>query len=116
MDDMRERLIELLDKVQYHGNATETETSYIQNSTLADYLIKNGVILPMCRVGDILWFPSVKKNKVYSKVIKEISIHEKDGDIEQYVYASYGYFPLEYIGNTVFLSKEEAQKALENEN
>ena len=41
----RERLIELLDDKQYHGNSTKSRVNYIQNSELADYLLEHGVIV-----------------------------------------------------------------------
>ena len=102
----RERLIELLRTVD---NMRLMRKGF---SECADYLLANGVIVPPCKVGDILWIPSVNSNKVYSKIIKEILIHEKDGEIGKYVYASSAYFPFENIGKTVFLTKEEAEKAL----
>lgn len=105
----RERLIELIDKVlvKYDRGCLP----FVMNE-IADYLIENGVIVPPCKVGDILWIPSVNSNNVYSKVIKEILIHEKDGEIGKYVYASSAYFPFENIGKTVFLTKEKAEQAL----
>ena len=43
----KERLIELLDDKQYHGNSTKSRVNYIQNSELADYLIEHGItVLP----------------------------------------------------------------------
>lgn len=39
----REKLIELLDEVQYQGNSTEFGVNYVFNSTIADHLIANGV-------------------------------------------------------------------------
>ncbi len=101
---MRDRLIELLD--DYMGN------EFSKNDGLADYLLANGVIVPPCKVGDVLWIPSVNLNKVYSKVVKEILIQEKDDEVGMYVYASFAYFPFENIGKTVFLTREEAEQAL----
>ena len=46
MPNTREKLIELLSKVQYQGNAVHGfHDKYIQNSELADHLIANGVTL-----------------------------------------------------------------------
>ena len=46
MDNTREKLIELLCKVQYQGNAVHGyQDKYIQNSELADHLIANGVTI-----------------------------------------------------------------------
>lgn len=96
---MRDRLIEMLG-------------DYLYSEQIADHLIANGVIVPPCKVGDMLWDTSVTSNRVYSKVIEEISIHEKDGDIGKYVYADGVYFPFESFGETIFLTREEAEKAL----
>ena len=79
---------------------------------VAEYLTANGVIVPPCKVGDVVWIPSVNSNRVYSKPVKEILIHEKDGEIGKYIYCSSAYFPFENIGKTVFLSRDEAEKAL----
>ena len=43
MPNTREKLIELLDEVQYQGNSTETGVNYVFNGAIADYLIANGV-------------------------------------------------------------------------
>lgn len=60
----REKLIELLDKIQYHGNATETGINRIQNSNIADYLLTNGVIVLPCKVGDTLF--GISRGKIIS--------------------------------------------------
>ena len=106
---MRDRLIEILTKTfdeQYE------KRRLITPQHTADYLLANGVIVPPCKIGDILWIPSVNSNRVYSKVIEEILIREKDGEIGKYVYASSVYFPFENIGKTVFLTREEAESAI----
>lgn len=42
----RDRLIELISRVQYLGGLEEK---------VADYLLANGVIVPPCKVGDTVW-------------------------------------------------------------
>lgn len=115
----RDRLIELIVNADVHDSyecklCTRKDISCTRCGAekFADYLLANGVIAPPCKVGDILWIPSVNSNKVYSKIIKEILVHEKDGEIGKYIYASSAYFPFENIGKTVFLTKKEAEKAL----
>jgi hypothetical protein len=108
--ESRDRLVELIDKA-----VKQDEFMYpadVETASIADHLLANGIIVPPCKVGDVLWIPSAYPNKVYSKVIKEILIHEKDGEIGKYVYASSAYFPFENIGKTVFLTKEEAEEKL----
>ncbi len=106
---MRDRLIELLDSIQDKGKKYEyTENSIsvlqIDNGTIADYLIANGVIVPPCKVGDEVYevdydFESDKFEVVESKVwgiaiMTTNNIHT-----------------IENLGKTVFLTKEEAEKA-----
>lgn len=69
----REKLIELLCKVQYQGNAVHGyQDKYIQNSELADHLIANGVTLDN-QVSSSKWI-SVKDR-----------LPEEDGDYLIYV-------------------------------
>ena len=52
MDDMRERLIELVQTSPYVDVLYGTYEEY---GYVADYLIKNGVILPPCKVGEVVY-------------------------------------------------------------
>lgn len=55
----REKLIELLCKVQYQGNAVHgSPDTYIQNSEIADHLIANGVTFQ--KEGRLYWKPVEK--------------------------------------------------------
>lgn len=125
---MRDRLIELIDnatveKVQYYPSGTPAVMcceKAVNKSTaiqLADYLLANGVIVPPCKVGDTLYVISQMKDKrilpfineyeVTSISIKKKSIviyHEMDGYIK--------IFKQNDFGKTVFLTKEEAERAL----
>lgn len=102
---MREKLIELLIK---YGVTWYTDK-------LADYLLQNGVVLLPCELGDTVWY--ITNNKCKDVKIENIhqwvSGHWKfDGfhGVGQY---REGYeFDLNDFGKTVFLTKEEAEKAL----
>ena len=96
-----------------------------------DYLLANGVIVPPCKVGDTLWvvWSLTKSSKKYVYPVRVYALRYDDkknnmrvctnGEfkIESYdgYYTHYyrGTFPQENIGKTVFLTKEEAEKALE---
>ena len=57
----REKLIELLCKVQYQGNAVHgSPDTYIQNSEIADHLIANGVTLDN-QVSSSKWIPVTER-------------------------------------------------------
>lgn len=85
---------------------------------LADYLIENGVILPPCKVGDILYcvdeLPKVLKCKVK---VNEIDIL----DIAIVIRVGReGFFAKAYtsddIGKNLFFTREAAEIALKEKN
>lgn len=122
MNKMRDRLIELINSIDVMKLPTDNFREH-----LADYLLENGVIMPPCKVGDTVYlFSSVLEEVCESKVIT----------IKQNYYTPSNpfWFSIEYlskqigtqviripinqaIGKTVFLTREDAEKALkESEN
>ena len=91
-------------------------------SKLADYLIEHGVIVLPCKVGDTVWYISKFGEKVI-KPIKVTNIELNDCRELGYGYLSfkYGETSLQYgtifsnIGKIVFLTREEAEKAINPE-
>lgn len=105
---MRDRLIELIDEA-----INDEETSY---SNIADYLLENGVIVPPCKVGDIVYViedwgykQEIKEKEVGVIVIKGTNDFSKElwEDVYGGVICTFADF-----GKTVFLTKEEAEKYL----
>ena len=105
---MRDRLIELL-------NDLNVWDDYISNEDIADHLIANGVIVPPYKsAGDEIYIHQFDNNE--KKVVVECGIIEcdtanewyivklKDGRILNLLFA--------FVGKTVFLTKEEAERAL----
>ena len=122
-NDMRDRLIELISDMENELlRAYQYTTDEYRIASIADHLIENGAILPPCKVGDtVYFFSSVLEEVCESKVIK----------IEQNYYTPSNpfWFSIEYlskqigtqvihipinqaIGKTVFLTREDAEKAL----
>ena len=105
----RERLIELLNK-------SCEERGWIMNGagTITDYLLANGVIVPPCRVGQEVYFIktifSLADDPLKEKVcgMKTYSDNMKF----TFVTASQRCFDEDKLGKTVFLTREEAEKAL----
>ncbi len=101
---MRERLIELLESTRYWGSGTSEE--------IADYLLANGVIVPKCKVGDMVYV-----------VDKGLNVWWKGYVIACYASGSEMRFTVElgdgdviiYEENETFLTKEEAEQALQKE-
>lgn len=110
MSSDRDRLIELLeDTLQEWECDVQSETL----SQIAEHLLANGVIVPPCKVGQVVWVISqwykYTKPEIESRKVLSVQIY-KNGNI-QYHYKD-GCFWKEHIGKTVFLTKEEAEQAL----
>ena len=88
----RKRLVELMIEAKRTDPETGSFTDY-----LADYLIEHGVIVLPCKVGDILYCESAIKGHI---------THLKAPDLEWIVENR------ELFGKEIFLTREEAVKAL----
>ena len=106
---MRERLIELIQSVpvDYDG--------YVGVDRVVDHLIANGVIVPLCNVGDNLWFETWKNN---ATVCVGIQPHKVDRIDVTYVCDSDKLIENKVnsweIGKRVFLTKEDCERAVDN--
>ena len=113
---MRDRLIELISKVQYMGGLEEK---------LADYLLANGVVCPPCKVGDKVYQTIMLKDKtgfiVDRKVVgfhlgdfPDIRGHKRPQYLIVYHDATNAitHIDINQIGKTVFLTREEAEAKL----
>lgn len=118
---MRDKLIELIrESTNYHTEAKErwildgkkTEEPRITGS-IADHLLANGVIVLPCKVGDMVYYRTFGKK---AEGDSDIQPHEVI-DILTYVVthgrASCSHIPARQIGKSVFLTREEAEAALE---
>lgn len=80
---------------------------------IAKSLLANGVIVPPCKVGDTVWFNTYKKN---ATVCIGIQPHTVDRVDVRLVCGAKSLIPTEIhdyeIGKTIFLTKEEAERAL----
>ena len=107
----RERLIELLNK-------SCEERGWLMNGagTIADYLLANGVIVPPCKVGDTMYeICERRRSGKWQKAIVERVVHGIEIGIDKILTARCGtttYVYLSRLGETVFLTREEAEKAL----
>ena len=123
-NEMRDRLIELVKHVPYGVSVGATFEQYFCKK-VADHLLANGVIVPPCKVGDTVytnlamrgWYYRDKDRPYSAKVVfiglnnsEEMGgglfnvAYEKDGNMLQFRFSD--------IGKSVFLTKEEAEKAL----
>ena len=97
----RDRLIELLTK----------EVARPKAYALADHLLANGVIVPPCKVGQTIYYISF--GKVYKSKCHAITQHKNSLQIHLYDYDGDKAI---YPAKKVFLTKEEAERALKELN
>lgn len=106
----RERLIELL--LEW-GNK---ENDGVRAESIADYLLANGVIVLPCKVGDTVYeICERRRSGKWQKAIVERVVHGIEIGIDKILTARCGtttYVYLSRLGETVFLTREEAEKAL----
>lgn len=117
---MRDRLIELLLQTETF-TSDYSEQARQQAEYKADYLLANGVVVPPVKVGDTVFFVDVICDKIgEEKIGMEIgevvsfSI-QKEGLWAYCRYESgltYWHFVEEHFNKKVFLTREEAEKAL----
>jgi hypothetical protein len=119
-NEMRDRLIELID-IEYDGEPNcllcEEASDKCQKCEhrweykLADRLIENGVIVPPCKVGDIVWVDDFMWGLIPCKVDRPY--HCICGENGSCTFEMS--FTDDDIGKTVFLTKEEAEQKLRRE-
>lgn len=91
---------------------------------LADYLLANGVIVPPCKVGDTVYSFCDDFGVVLPYFVENLRIGFMDKDRNYWCYEANCHteetdelldeidFDLDDLGKTVFLTREEAEKAL----
>ena len=128
---MRDRLMKLLCGVECDGEETlgncpqrrdgkcrtVQKLEMCQIGATADHLLANGVIVPPCKVGDTLYVVSQMRDKrmlpfVNSYEVTSITIKRKSMTIYHEMDSFIKIFKQSDFGKTVFLSREDAEKAL----
>ncbi|MBO5831582.1 MAG: hypothetical protein J6R01_08255 [Alistipes sp.] len=103
---MRDKLIELINKAYSSMWGKTFHDRRAQYEYFADYLLANGVIVPPCKVGALVF--TIDQNKhICSHQIRRIE-RNSDGCFA----CSALWFPFSDFGKTVFLTREEAEAAL----
>ena len=112
----REKLIELIRKsgcVQTWDYHTDDFADPNPILALADHLLANGVIVPPCKVGDIVYLPCLTDwGDIENYTITEFVL-DNDGLLFVVDDEDRETHPIEEIGTEVFLTKEEAEAELE---
>ena len=107
---MRDRLIELIVNKEneiYQDNSHCTDTERI--SRVASHLLSEGVIVPSVKIGQAVYYPIRHTNEVVQLFVREVVCTKNNMQF----CAAYLAFTVNAIGKTVFLTRSEAEKALE---
>lgn len=118
----RERLIELIN-FAFNGVGAEKNKDKKVAEIVADYLLKHGVILPPCKVGDMLFalwsVPTESKYVIYAVEVVEIRTSKRNcRETTTFLLEPLSYrgrckeYRIDDFGKLVFTNKEEAEKAL----
>ena len=103
----RERLAELLGKAEWLLWGETVHSMQERRERIADYLLENGAVVPLCKCGDTVY--QIDDIRIYELEVFEIYVHENN--------TYYGAFDIDFddtaIGTSIFLTREEAEKALE---
>lgn len=110
-NEMRDRLVELIKQAKQSTKNANCDLE--RNLLFADSLIENGVIVPPCKVGDTVWFNTFKKNATVCVGIQPHIVDRIDVicvcDTKNLIETNIRDWE---FGKTVFLTKEQAEKAL----
>lgn len=87
---------------------------------IADRLLAEGVIVPPCKVGDVVWVLNRSRGAIYGNKVVCIKVRGESPNkntirVEHHnkmAEASYRKYTWSQFGKQVFLSKEEAEKTL----
>lgn len=115
---MRDRLIEIIAKsnlVLVDGGIHPD--THLTQEALADHLLAAGVIVPPCKVGDTVYV--VQMREIYECRVNDICISAGNNNVVVLDRFINGFLIRRYraeyfnaFGKTVFLTKEEAERAL----
>lgn len=113
--NQRDRLIKLIEDYTDNVTARELHSQHFDEK-FADYLLANGVIVPPCKVGDKVYVPSGDEEFDWVDEYKVKYFYCSSEGIDR-LYIKCGTmgnnFRPKDIGKTVFLTRGEAEKALE---
>lgn len=114
---MRDRLIELFGEIENSTDLflyTDMYFSDEDKEILADHLLANGVIVPPCKVGDTVYLVPTYHGKPYCGVVVDkvqmVGITTRGIHIKARYHHDHNKTYM--LGKTVFLTREDAEKAL----
>ena len=103
----RERLFELITKGDRSMWGKCIGGIHKQREYLADYLLANGVSVPPCKVGDVVY--DIHNGKIFGGKVVVVYMFDT---YMSFIAEGGRYFREDEIGKTVFLTEEEAEQVL----
>lgn len=110
---MRERLIELLTDAEREHLNYEMANKFCpfdeykcHSEFIADHLLENGVVVLLCKIGDTVY--QTDGIRIYELEVFDVSIHRN----KPYYETESIDFDDDAIGTSIFLTREEAERAL----
>ena len=100
---MRDRLIELV------NDNPDIWMSDRTSEMIADYLLANGVIVPPCKVGDTVYEFGFDDGGLFFDPLIEVVESKVEGVL---ILCTNDFYKIDEFGESVFLTKEEAEQAL----
>lgn len=113
MNEQREKLIELLCEFRAGNAVIVADRDEAQH--IADYLLANGVVVLPCKVGDTVYdiYEALHNGEGDVRALKVTDTHiHLDKRNKAWIIIGGYYFATDDFGKTVFLTREEAEKAL----
>lgn len=112
---MKDRLIELIRTASHELTTRCVGDCGDCSDKIADYIIADGWIRPPCKVGDKVYV--IFKNEIYKATVFSMKIETEDDHyltlIKVKVFDKISMFKVFIFGKSVFLTREEAEKALQ---
>lgn len=112
---MRDRLIDMVKE----SLVKHIDKTHMLAENIADDLLANGIIVPPCKVGDTVYWAFYDKGEeiaeVFEGFVRGLSIGQNGTTWFSVVYdngLTYEHTFKDYWGKTVFLTRDEAEKAL----
>lgn len=103
----REKLIDIM-----AGSPVTSIVSYESTRELADYLIANGVVALPCKIGDKVYRIVDMSHTAHNSFLSVETVHSVNPTYAN-IMGGLTELPMEQFGETIFFTKEEAEKALE---
>lgn len=120
-NEMRNRLVELLLEADVYDSYEcklcndDYSCTRCYMTKFADHLIENGVIVPPCKLGSEIYMLVTRHTKSFEWENKKMFLQNNQHTfIKKTTFTKSNLFKvIEEFGKTVFLTKEEAEQALE---